>query len=130
LLLARENRWTNFYFNPMDASREHAEVGWRGVDYLGEKWPPKWYPDPPDKGKSLEEWLADFEQVPAKVSYPAHKALMEIGQPAVPRLVQLLKSESPKVRYRAAFALRALKNRGASIPVEVEGAIEQELKNA
>jgi len=129
LLLARENRWTNFRFEPMDAIQRYA-TGWKGIDYLGKRWPPKWYPDPPDKCKSLDEWLVDFEQIPAKVFYPAHQALMEIGQPAVPRLVELLKNESPKVRYRAANALRALKNRGASIPVEVEGTIERELKKA
>ena len=53
----------------------------------------------------------------------------EGGQPAVPRLVELLKNESAKIRYRAAHALRALRNRGASVPAEVEAAIERELKN-
>lgn len=57
LLLAREHRWTNFRFQPIDIIRRHA-VGWGGVDYLGATWPPAlWYPDAPSSGKTLDEWV-------------------------------------------------------------------------
>lgn len=45
LLLARELKASNFYFKPLDLP-DHPDVFVRPfkIDYLGKKWPPKWYP--------------------------------------------------------------------------------------
>ncbi len=46
VLLARKNRWSNFWFRPLDL---HNNTDWSipdfRINYLGKQWPPKWYPD-------------------------------------------------------------------------------------
>lgn len=43
--LAREERWSNLQFEPMDRPREQIIMPF-GIDYLGKEWPPEnWYPD-------------------------------------------------------------------------------------
>ena len=46
LLLARKNRWSNFWFRPLDLP-ENVDVFTPPfqIDYLGKQWPPQWYPD-------------------------------------------------------------------------------------
>lgn len=52
LELARQHSWTNFRFQPMNVL-QHDAMSWKGIDYLGKKWPPQWYPDP--KGKEASQ---------------------------------------------------------------------------
>lgn len=105
LELARRHRWTNFRFDPMDAEGKYALCG-SGIDYLGKQWPPaKWYPGPANEGKSLEQWLEQFQSSNGDRSYAAYRALLEIGSPAMPGLIPLLQHHEERVRREAAFIL-------------------------
>lgn len=56
--LAREHRWTNFEFKPLDVRRDMPT---EGIDYLGEPWPPEsWYPPSPSEGKTVEPWVEAY----------------------------------------------------------------------
>lgn len=128
LLLARENRWSNFRFLPMDAVIEHT-FSWPGIDYLGEQWPPeKWYPDPPAAGRTLDEWLEALKDDDVDISYKATLALLEIGEPAVPGLVKLF-LEDERFRYESANILKGLNYRGVPVPPEVMPAVEHEMRD-
>ncbi|MBN1460174.1 MAG: hypothetical protein JXA57_11605 [Armatimonadetes bacterium] len=144
LLLAREKRRTNFRFVPADALQRHAS-GWRGIDYLGEKWPPKWYPDPPDAGKTPEQWLSDFKNDLGRIHYPAIEALLEIGSAAVPGLLRLVRTpvgpprgrifeiarkKSGRLRFRALGLLSRMRREGITIGAEAEGLLEDEAQAA
>lgn len=45
LELARAERWTNCRFVPVDVDQIEC-CTWKGIDYLGKQWPPRWYPIP------------------------------------------------------------------------------------
>ena len=43
LILARRYKWANLRFCPADLPQSHYDN--YGIDYLGEQWPPQWWPD-------------------------------------------------------------------------------------
>jgi hypothetical protein len=125
LLLARKHRWTNFRFECMDVIRRHA-AKWRGIDYLGRKWPPQWYPDPPSKGRALEEWLELFRERDDQWS-GVHEALLDFGEAAVPPLVHLVYEGTETQRRSAALVLYFLwHDEGTRLPRGVEPILRQE----
>jgi hypothetical protein len=124
--LARKERWTNFRFIPMDAEGEYA-LGWRGVDYLGKKWPPdKWYPDRPSAGKTAEEWAAQLFCGDPRKEHFARRALMDLGDQVVGPLVEVLHSTDLAKRQRAANYLSYLREvRDMPLPPEVEVEVDE-----
>ena len=125
LLLAREQRWTNFLFNPVDVD-DRLERRWRGIDYLGKKWPPQWYPNRPSHGKTLEQWLGDyFTKAKGRkgdsLVWNAERALEDIGAPALPPLIERLNQGS----QRAAHGIHALALQGVKMPDELLERVEQ-----
>jgi hypothetical protein len=138
LVLAREHRWTNFRFQPIDVIRRHA-IGWEGVDYLGPSWPPaRWYPDPPSSGKTLDGWVqltqldgqqaileavrlwelkGPEEVTPAIVdavsegcAARAAEALLDFPEEATTRMIEQLRTGSELGRRNAAQVLCRLRN--------------------
>lgn len=121
LELARQHRWTNFRFEPIDVLRRYA-TRWKGIDYLGKKWPPKWYPDPPHHGKTLEQWLEQVRSTDGAEQYAARLALLEIGAPAIPGLTDLLRHGTDPVRREAAAILCGIA-RKTSLPSDLRAEV-------
>jgi hypothetical protein len=120
LELARRERWTGARFEVMDAPSDLTiRSPWKGIPYLAKKWPPEaWCPPPPDAGKTPKEWVAQLARGVAKAPparsgfmYPqedaaaAVHAILWIGPPAVPYLVELLRHENQRARKDAAWLL-------------------------
>jgi len=119
LFLARQHRWTNFYFEPMDVLQRYT-WGWPGIDYLGNRWPPKWYPDPPHVGKSTAEWVEEFCSGDYWRQKKASAALTELIDEAMPLLLRLVKEGPPKVADLAAHQILGWsREQKDSIPAEV-----------
>jgi len=119
ILLAREHRWTNLRFVPMDALQRWS-MGWPGIDYLGPTWPPKWYPDPPYAGKSAAEWVEELCSADQKRWRRASDALAELFEETLPLLAGLLEQGDPRVQERAAVRIldwRVLE--GYPVPVQL-----------
>ena len=121
LLLARERRWSNCRFEPVDTSR-HQSVGWDGIDYLGTRWPPQWYPKPASEGMSPKEWGAELQSGDSKRQYAAIKALMELGVDSVDVLASILRSKVLKHRLDAARILQHHARKGVAVPRDVSDA--------
>lgn len=126
--MAREFRWTNFEFNPIDILRESWRVPstWNGINYLGKKWPPQWYPDRPSFGKSLDEWLEEyFQEGTARGKndriYAAGRALDDLGLEALPALVLRFKQGS----IRAAHGIYSISQRGVTVPEDIFARAQQ-----
>lgn len=120
LELARQERWTNFRFEPMDVVQRHA-VSWSGIDYLGEQWPPaKWYPDAPGAGKSIAELVGQLCNEPHPQYVAAYRALIELGRDAVPYVAPLLDDVSATTRKRAARVLAVIHSRSDPLPADLK----------
>ncbi|MBX9788588.1 MAG: HEAT repeat domain-containing protein [Pirellulales bacterium] len=104
LLLAREHRWTNFRFQPVDISRRDS-IRWRGIDYLGKKWPPDWYPAPASQGKNAAEWATQLRSRDPELHWAAIEALQELREEAIPALVPLLDADDERLRLDSARLL-------------------------
>ncbi|MDZ4817542.1 MAG: hypothetical protein SGJ20_01065 [Planctomycetota bacterium] len=112
LLLARQERWTNFRFTPLDAVLRHV-VGWKGIDYLGKKWPPQWYPKKPSDGRTFEEWIelvSTFQIDDEPDMYPTHiaAALPDFGSRSVSYVLEVLQNGSAQAKKNAAYVLARL----------------------
>ncbi|MBX9788587.1 MAG: hypothetical protein K2Y37_06700 [Pirellulales bacterium] len=114
LRLAREQRWTNSCFEPVDISRRDS-IGWRGIDYLGPQWPPKWYPDPASFGKTPDEWREELRSDDTARQYAAFKAFRELGEQGVAQLGRLLDDGQSRVRIDAARILIQLAKEGVEV---------------
>jgi hypothetical protein len=126
LLLAREYRWSNFRFQPMDTVRRHA-VGWEGIDYLGAAWPPtRWYPDAPSHGKSLQQWL-EILRANRYEAAPVFKALLDFGRDAMPPLLDMLRADGVTDRWNAAEVLWRLRREEG---VELDDDTKARIRNA
>lgn len=106
LELARQHRWSNFMFRPMDVLRRYGGQ----IDYLAEQWPPEsWYPTPPSAGKTMQEWIDVLltDEYVGKAAFP----LLDFGDEAIRPLLALLDDPSltPLQRYNVADALRHFK---------------------
>jgi len=101
--LAREHRWTNFHFRPMEIPLKWA-MSW-GVDYLGKKWPPDWRPKM-TADRSPEEWF-DLD------------AFREYGAEALPLARREAYSDDPRRRFYANFVLHQLIQVGVDIGEEL-----------
>lgn len=126
LQLAREERWTNFRFAPIDADQRHLS-GWDGIDYLGKQWPPaQWYPPAPSAGKSLEQWIEQMGSDDYVEVARASDALRDLEADAVPGLIRFMeRGREPFHRFWAARALVLLPHEGVQIPPDVIDAAEQ-----
>lgn len=125
--LAREHRWTNFRFIPMDALIRHT-IPWRGVDYLGRKWPPKeWYHPAPSAGRTLEQLLAHFEEHPDYTGWP-FDGLLDYEEQTIPPMLAYLHGDSAVHRENAACILYFLWYRcGVPLPEGTEDDLRREL---
>jgi hypothetical protein len=99
--LARDHRWTNFRFLPVDISRRDS-IRWRGIDYLGEKWPPDWYPAPASQGKNAAEWAEQLRSRDPDEHWAAFEALQELREDAISTLLPLLDSDDDRLRSDSA----------------------------
>lgn len=125
LELARKDRWSNFSFQPMDVVRKHS-YGWRGVDYLGRKWPPKrWYPDAPSSGKTLKQWLRDLGSQDVKTNYAARLALLDLGAQVIGPVSELLVDSDDRLLRRAAEVLRGIETQGNALPGSTAQRVEE-----
>jgi hypothetical protein len=124
--LAREERWTNCRFVPIDADQRHVSQ-WHGIDYLGKQWPPaEWYPPAPSDGKTLEQWLEQMRSGDYVEVAGASDALRDLEGPAVPALVDALEhGREPFHRFWAARALVLLSHDGLALPPGVFDVAEQ-----
>lgn len=129
LELAHKNRWTNLIFNPIDVNHEHA-LNWSGIDYLGKQWPPKWYPDAPSDGKTLEQWVRDFCDDDWHVNYPARLALLDMGTDSVAAMIRLLDVGTDQQRRRTAEVLRGISTQGVQLPSEVLAKVAEILSDS
>jgi hypothetical protein len=125
LLLAREERWTNFRFYPIDESHE-VQVYSEGIDYLGDQWPPTWCADRPSAGKALNEWLDDFfslGETPEdyKRYMAAMRALDDLGAEALPPLIERFNAGSLK----AANGILSIAQRGTTVSPDLLDRAEQ-----
>jgi hypothetical protein len=127
LLLAREHRWTNFRFLPMDVIMRHT-FGWKGIDYRGRKWPPKeWYPPRPSRDHTLEEWIERFKEHPEYRGRP-FDALLDFEDQTLPHMLKFLHGDSAPHRRNAAFVLYCLNHDcGIELPEGAEAIMAQEL---
>ncbi|MDB5357074.1 MAG: hypothetical protein JWN24_3527 [Phycisphaerales bacterium] len=127
LLLARRERWTNCRFEPIDVIRRHA-VRWDGIHYMADHWPPSsWYPDPPSKGKTMEQWLQIVRENRHEW-HPSFDAMLDFGPAGIPPLVDLLETGDEVQRQSAAKVLYFLREEaGASLPPDAITRIKKEL---
>ena len=98
--MARQQRWTNFHFVPINVVKPRF-TRWLEVDYLGEQWPPQWYPERASLGKSPEEWVAQLRDRDTGRGYDARIAILELTSEAariIPLLEKLLDDEDEMVR--------------------------------
>ena len=112
LQLARENRWTNFVFNPIDVIQDHARL-WEGIDYLGENWPPQWYPTRPSAGKTLDQWIARLKTAKGKVLWTVERAIEDLGTDALPALEELVNDSEPLYQLRTSRLVLEIGRRAA-----------------
>jgi len=110
LEVARENRWTNARFVPVDAPHRNREWHSRWcIDYLGDQWPPsEWYPPLPSHGRSLEGWI-DYLRLSAGGN--VREALIDFGPIAIARVRELLQDDNDQVRANAAEVLSYIEKR-------------------
>ncbi|WP_419193498.1 hypothetical protein [Kolteria novifilia] len=109
--LARRHCWKNFYFEPLDTNKRilRHQTNYRGVDYLGETWPPKdWYPVPPQVGRSTEEWILAYLSDDVEESSAARSAIMCLGKEAIPGLAMELDHPDLNHRMKAAQIIESL----------------------
>jgi hypothetical protein len=126
--LARRERWTNLNIQPMDTETRFS-YRFEGIDYLGEKWPPdNWYPEPPQTGRTPEQWVETLKSAEGEENYRAQLALLEVGGQVLPQLLDLLAHGNDVERVRAAQVLSGLRYSGTELPSEVVPAIERELR--
>jgi hypothetical protein len=119
--VARTEKWQGLRFDAIDVNRELA-LGGSGIDYLARKWPPKsWYPDPPSAGKTAEEWLAIYNtEKDGGRWYEAWRALLYLGQEAVPAVLRQFESTDEVQKMHAARLIGALgKHGGVDLSEEV-----------
>lgn len=124
--LARQHRWTNFRFVPIDADQRHVSH-WDGIEYLGKHWPPaQWYPPAPSSGKLLEQWLEQMDSDDYVEVARASDALRDLEVDAVPGLIRFMeRGREAFHRFWAARALVLLPREGVQIPRDVFETAEQ-----
>lgn len=126
LMLAREQRWTNFRFYSIDRT-DYERGHWDGIDYLGSKWPPQWHADSPSVGKTLEEWLEEYFSIQGATQADyyryqiAARALDDLGDEALLHLIERLNRNS----LRAAQAIRSIAQCGTLVNADILTRAEQ-----
>jgi len=126
LMLARERRWTNFKFYPIDRT-DYERSNWEGIDYLGSYWPPVWYADRPSAGKTREEWLEEYFSNKGETQSDflyyqiAQRALDDLGDEVLAPLTERFNNGS----LRAAQAIRSIAQRGTPVPPDLLDRAEQ-----
>ncbi len=128
LMLARQHKWTNFRFDPIDVVQRHA-TKWSGIDYLAEAWPPQWYPEPPSKGRSFEEWV-QWTRISGADAIPVVMRMHELTDPSevTPALIE---GVSEAHAATAAQALLDFPEQATRVMIEqIQSGNELERRNA
>ncbi|MBX9788175.1 MAG: hypothetical protein K2Y37_04610 [Pirellulales bacterium] len=115
--MARQRRWTNLHFKPINLVKPRY-TRWLGVDYLGERWPPQWYPERASLGQSPEEWVAQLRDPDIGRSYDARIAILDLTSEAariVPLLENLLDDEDEMVRREVDLLFSAYLKEGIDV---------------
>ena len=115
--MAREHRWTNLHFEPINLVKPRY-TRWLGVDYLGEQWPPQWYPERASLGKTPEEWVAQLRDPDIGRSYDARIAVLDLASEAariLPLLEELLDDEDEMVRREVDILFSAYLKEGIDV---------------
>jgi hypothetical protein len=116
--LAREHRWTNFRFVPMELPRKWT-LTW-SVDYLGKKWPPDWRPTV-TSDQSPEQWLQQALTSTTHEKWSASlEAFRELGLEALPVALREIESTDPRRRYYGAWIIGQIVEGGADVPADVK----------
>jgi hypothetical protein len=119
LLLARELRWTNFSFVPLDAKQRHL-AGWKGIDYLGKKWPPEYYPVSPSAGQTAMGWVQDYLSEDENKIAKAYQALSDLGTAGDEDLLLLLSHADERVRKTAATFLSGFPHKTPELKARIK----------
>lgn len=117
LEVARQQRWTNLHFVPINVVKPRF-TRWLEVDYLGEQWPPQWYPQRASNGKSPEEWVAQLRDPDIGRSYDARIAILDFTSEAariIPLLENLLDEEDQMVRREVELLFSAYLKEGVDV---------------